>query len=199
MNRRTFFPLFWPALLLIFGWTADFLYLQQTDLLRLEARLTQRQQQLGALRARAVASRIEATEYRKLTNEFQSTTGLFASDPFRDPATVRGTQHVALFIGAVESSLRNQASSDESIRRLQFLGVTPGPMERFSPFVSVEFAINLSGRFSEIPGFLDLLSEIGRRQKFSISVGSLSVRSLPSTDVTGQLSITLPVRAYFRE
>ncbi len=199
MNRRTFFPLLWPAVLLLIGWTADFLYLQQTDLLRLEARLTQRQHQLGTLRARAVAFRIESTEYRNLVAEFQSTTGLFATDPFRDPGTVRGTRHVAIFIGAVETALRNRSSIGETYGRLHFLGVTPGPMERFSPFVSVEFALNLSGRFSDIPGFLDLLSEIGRRQKFSISVGALSVRSLPSTGVTGQLSISLPVRAYFRE
>lgn len=199
MNRRTFLPVIWPLLLLLLGFLLDPLLGQLEDHRQTAALLQEGRTRLEGLRAKTVAGRLDTLEYRELVAQFAALTNLQASDPFRDPGVkALGTVQVASLIDGLQRALSQPLPPDQP-ERLEFLSVSPGVQQQISPFVTVEFALNLRGRFRAIPAFLDLLTNIGRSRNLAISVGALRIESTSETPTTGELTITLPVRAYFRE
>lgn len=199
LQARTLLPLAWSLLLVLSPLWGHSLRQRWNENSELKRQLQARQATLDQLRAVAVAARIEGREYDDLLLEFASLTGLRASDPFRDPAAEEPSSiQVAALVRAVQEASWKESDSD-SPSPITLLSVTPGARQRLGPFLMTEFELNLEGRFHSLSDFLDLLTQVGRNRRLAISIGSLKLSSQPSTAGTGTLSITLPVRAYFRE
>lgn len=201
MRARTLLPILWTVLLLLYGLFSESVLGQVREQRETAQRLERDRRHLESLRATAVAGRMELAEYEALVLEFGALTHLKSSDPFSDPhAVAQGSAHVASLVRGLQEALTAPPPDDaQGLEPLFFLSVSPGQQHRMGPFVAVEFAFNLRGRFRDIPGFLNLLTELGRRRRLAISIGSLRVASTESTPTTGELAITLPVRAYFRD
>lgn len=199
MNRRTFLPILWPLLLLLFGRVDGGLLVQIKEQRLIRARLEESRGRLDSLRAQTVAGRLEGLEYQALLKEFATLTSLQASDPFRDPQSVTlGSVHVASLISGLQNAL---AQPEEGAPKpLEFLSVSPGGLQRIGPFVMMEFKLNLRGQFGSIPSFFRLMATLAHHRRLAISIGELRIDGSQIDPVTGEgLAITLPVRAYFRE
>lgn len=197
-RARAVLPIAWVLLLLF---TPTWLPLQQRwiEHAKLDSRLRASQRTLDQLRAVAVAARIEGRESSTLQEEFATLTGLRASDPFRSPTREEPASiQVAALVRAVQEASSREGGPDDPAP-ITLLSVTPGTRQQLGPFLMTEFELNLVGRFRAIPAFLDLLTQVGRNRRLAISVGSLKLSSQADTQETGILTITLPVRAYFRE
>ena len=199
MNRRTFLPILWPLLLLLFGQVDGGLLVQIKEQRLIRARLEESRGRLDTLRAQTVAGRLEGLEYQALLKEFATLTSLQASDPFRDPQSVTlGSVHVASLISGLQNAL---AQPEEGAPEpLEFLSVSPGGLQRIGPFVMMEFKLNLRGQFGSIPSFFRLMATLAHHRRLAVSIGELRIDGSQIDPVTGEgLAITLPVRAYFRE
>jgi hypothetical protein len=194
-----FFSIIIPLLLLsVSFWRAGI------HSLYLESRMVQRravaaQSRLEALQALSVASRIDQKKYDDLVVEFADLTGLRLGTEF---AVSKGevSAQVARFVDAIVEGLREeQFSLAEEPNYLLFRSVAPGQRQALEPFLSVDFEINLEGRFFALPRFLLMLTRIAQEQKCAISIGELQVARASEFGNTGELSITLPLRAYFLE
>lgn len=187
-------PLTIPVLLFTIGTLFDGVLARTADLHRLELQRQHSQLRLEALQAQTVAARVGESSYPDLIEEFETIAG------FRGRATGDGdaSAQLAAFVGAVEDHFLQKSGFEEDLP-LRFVSVSPGSEHSFPPFLAVEFDLNLKGRFHAIPGFLKRLSAISEEQACSVSVGVLRLSSGPKTWTTGELSITLPLRAYFRE
>lgn len=195
---RAALPIAW-VLLLLFAPSWPPLQQRRSEHALLDSQLKTKQATLDELRALAVAARIEGRESNALQDEFATLTGLRASDPFRDPAHEEPASiQVAALVRAVQEASSKEVGPDDPAP-ITLLSVTPGARQQLGPFLMTEFELNLVGRFRAIPAFLDLLTQVGHNRRLAISVGSLKLSSQADTQETGALSITLPVRAYFRE
>lgn len=188
MSPRLLIPLAVPLLLFSLGLVLDGVITRSQDLHRLERQRQHSQLRLEDLQAQAVAAREDARTYQGLLEEFESLVGL-------QQERGSASEQLAGFMGAVEAHFLTEPAP----QALHFVSVSPGSQHRFSPFVAVEFDLNLTGRFYALPRFLKQLSEIAQQQQCTVSVGVLQVQSSQRTAYTGELSITLPLRAYFRE
>ena len=194
---RSALPVFLPLLLLCFSFWRAGLYEDYRMSREVRQELLAAESRLEELRAISVASRIDEQKYGSLAVEFASLTSLGLD---RETAVSKGevSAQVARFVEAVVAGLREErfALADER-SYLLFRSVTAGERRELSPFLSVDFELNLEGRFFALPEFLDLLSQIASRQSCAISVGELRLAPLESAPNTGRLLITLPLRAYF--
>jgi hypothetical protein len=199
VNRKTFLPIFWPLLLLFYAQLdGGLLSLIEEYRLNLQ-RLENGRRHLESLKARVVAGRIVASEYETLLDDFATQTNLPASDPFRDPqAATVGSIQVASLVSGLQVAL-NGPEENQRLLDLEFLPVSLGDQQRIGPFVMVEFALNLRGRYRAVPEFLGLLAQLGQQRRLVLSIGELRVDSTEMTQVNGELAITLPLRAYFRD
>jgi hypothetical protein len=157
-----------------------------------EARLIQ-------LQAIDVASRIDEKKYSGLVSDFAQLTGLELES---DSAVTKGeaTAQVGRLVDSVIRSLKQEgALSRFQGSYLLFQSVTPGQRQVVGPFLSIDFELNLEGRFFALPEFLVLLSRIAREEQCTISVGELQVSSKVPGGRSGELQIVLPLRAYFLE
>lgn len=157
------------------------------------------QSRLVELQAIAVASRIDEKKYADLVVEFADLAGLNLDSEY---AVSKGevSAQIARFVEAVTDGLREERfASGQHSNYLLFRSVTPGERQVIEPFLSVDFELNLEGRFFALPDFLNLLSEIAAEQRCAVSIGELRVARTDAQHNTGRLTITLPLRAYFLE
>ncbi len=166
----------------------------------LSAKLDNDLRRLEMLRAVMVSGRLEKREYESLLKEFAALTSLQSSDPFRDPnAGTMSSIQVASLITSIQEALSSPVE-EEDPPRLELISVSPVGQERIGPFVMMEFALNLRGRFRAIPSFLRMTAELARHRKLAISIGELHLDSSEIDPTTGEgLAISLPIRAYFHD
>lgn len=190
MSPRLIVPFTIPLFLFFLGAFLDGVVARHYDLQRLERQRQHAQFRLEGLQAQSVAARLDQEEYRALVAEFEELVGL-------QQARGDASDQLASLVGAVEQHFLDGGGGPNSA--LSFVSVSPGSQARFSSFVAVEFDLNLTGRFYALPAFLNRLTEIGQERDCTVSVGVLSLSSGAQTASTGELNITLPLRAYFRE
>ncbi len=162
-------------------------------------RLEVQQSRLTELRAQAVADRLAQQRYQELVEEFSALTSLESRSGQVGAVRGEASLQVAELIESLQARMADDSYQNGPIRPLRLHSVSAGQYSSFPPFVSVEFQLNLSGSFFSLPAFLVLLSESSQEGACVVSVGMLSVESTPETQRTGQLKITLPIRAYLRE
>lgn len=196
---RSALPTALPLLLLCFSFWRAGLYEDYRSSRDVRHRLIAAESRLQELRGKDVANEFYKREHQKLTVEFAAVTGL-GLDP--ETAVTKGevSAQMARFVDAVIRGLKEErfAGADER-SYLLFLSVTPGERqdEALAPFLSVDFELNLEGRFFALPEFLGLLSRIAEDQRCAISIGELRLEPLKKAPNTGRLLIRLPLRAYF--
>jgi len=165
-----------------------------------ERRAVAAQSRLDTLQALSVASRIDSQKYENLVLEFSELTGLPLDSEY---AVSKGevSAQVARFVDAVVEGLHDEefAGLVDERAYLLFQSVTPGQRQVVEPFLLVDFELTLKGRFFAVPRFLSLLSRIAADQRCAISIGVLEVARVSELASTGELVVTLPLRAYFLE
>ena len=137
-------------------------------------------------------------DYAVLLSQFSEVTGLKMSS---EEAVSRGESagQVARFVEAVTEGLKDESFSSSERAYLEFKSVTPGERQVWEPFFSVDFELNLEGRFFALPDFLKLISVVAQEQQVPISIGELRVSAVSPVSNSGELSIVIPLRAYFLE
>ena len=200
MTRIRFLPLFLPLLLLAFSFWKAGLHTLYVEAQAVERRAVAAQSRLDTLQALSVASRIDSQKYENLVLEFSELTGLPLDSEY---AVSKGevSAQVARFVDAVVEGLHDEefAGLVDERAYLLFQSVTPGQRQVVEPFLLVDFELNLKGRFFAVPRFLSLLSRIAADQRCAISIGVLEVARVSELANTGELVVTLPLRAYFLE
>ncbi len=200
MSARAVIPILWPILLLGASLIQAGLPEKIAEQRMLSAKLDNDLRRLEMLRAVMVSGRLEKREYESLLKEFAALTSLQSSDPFRDPnAGTMSSIQVASLITSIQEALSSPVE-EEDPPRLELISVSPVGQERIGPFVMMEFALNLQGRFRAIPSFLRMTAELARHRKLAISIGELHLDSSEIDPTTGEgLAISLPIRAYFHD
>lgn len=186
-----------PGSLIFLTWLLGGGYDLYQDSQHIDRELTYAESQLERLQALTVAAKIDQGKYSDLVEQFAANSGLHQS--LQSTSTEEVATRLAALVSAIEQGIRSAPYFAEAKTRLSFESVSPGERGSFSPFTFVEFEINLEGRFFAIPKLLDLLTRISLQQKCKVSVGTLQVQSLDPTGRSGELSIVLPIRAYFLE
>lgn len=195
---RLFLPLLIPVVLLGYSFYNAGVYQQLQEYRGLQKQSTQAEQRLAELQAVSVSHRYDQKKYNDLLKDFADVTGLQLS---AEHATSKGesTAQIARFVEAVTQGLRQQRFTHDERAYLVFKSITPGTRQVWEPFFSVDFELNLEGRFFALPDFMALLSVIADEQKVPISIGELRVQASDPWKNSGELSIVVPLRAYFHE
>lgn len=161
-------------------------------------RLQSARARLEAVKAQSLAATLEERNYQALIEEFAEVTRL--SERARRVSKGEVDTQVAQLVDGVTRGLEEEpfASSDEKTF-LVFRSVSPGERQEFPPYLSVDFEINLEGRFFALPDFLALISHVAEEQQCTVSIGKLQLTPIPEAPIPGSLQIKLPLRAYFYE
>ncbi len=195
---RYLVPCLLPLLLLGYSFFRAGVYDRYRDLQALKRDSLAAEQRFSEVQAVDVSFRYLKDDYAVLLSQFSEVTGLKMSS---EEAVSRGESagQVARFVEAVTEGLKDESFSSSERAYLEFKSVTPGQRQVWEPFFSVDFELNLEGRFFALPDFLKLISVVAQEQKVPISIGELRVSAVSPVSNSGELSIVIPLRAYFLE
>ena len=195
---RYLVPCLLPLLLLGYSFFRAGVYDRYRDLQALKRDSLAAEQRFSEVQAVDVSFRYLKDDYAVLLSQFSEVTGLKMSS---EEAVSRGESagQVARFVEAVTEGLKDESFSSSERAYLEFKSVTPGQRQVWEPFFSVDFELNLEGRFFAHPDFLKLISVVAQEQKVPISIGELRVSAVSPVSNSGELSIVIPLRAYFLE
>ena len=195
---RSFLPVLLPLLLIGYSFFRAGVYDKYQDLQALRREIRVAEQKVSEMQAVDVSFRYLKEDYSVLLAEFSQVTGLKMES---EEAVSRGesASQVARFVEAVTRGLREETFSSDESAYLVFRSVTPGQRQVWEPFFSVDFELNLQGRFFALPAFLKLISVIAEEQRVPISIGELRVSAGSRSANVGELTIVVPLRAYFLE
>lgn len=153
---------------------------------------------LEAVKAQSLTATLEERNYQALIDEFAQVTRLSERARRVSPEEV-DTQVAQLVDGVTLGLEADPFASSEEKAFLVFRSVSPGQRQEFPPYLSVDFEINLEGRFFALPDFLALVRRVAEEQQCTVSIGELHLTSISGAPVPGSLQIKLPLRAYFYE
>ena len=195
---RYLVPFLLPLLLLGYSFFRAGVYDRYRDLQALKRDSLAAEQRFSEVQAVDVSFRYLKDDYAVLLSQFSEVTGLKMSS---EEAVSRGESagQVARFVEAVTEGLKDESFSSSERAYLEFKSVTPGERQVWEPFFSVDFELNLEGRFFARPDFLKLISVVAQEQQVPISIGELRVSAVSPVSNSGELSIVIPLRAYFLE
>ncbi|HIB65560.1 MAG TPA: hypothetical protein EYO33_10740 [Phycisphaerales bacterium] len=195
---RYLVPFLLPLLLLGYSFFRAGVYDRYRDLQALKRDSLAAEQRFSEVQAVDVSFRYLKDDYAVLLSQFSEVTGLKMSS---EEAVSRGESagQVARFVEAVTEGLKDESFSSSERAYLEFKSVTPGERQVWEPFFSVDFELNLEGRFFALPDFLKLISVVAQEQQVPISIGELRVSAVSPVSNSGELSIVIPLRAYFLE
>ena len=195
---RYFVPFLLPLFLIGYSFFKAGIYDRYQDLQALRRDSREAEQRVSEMQAVDVSFRYLKDDYSILLLEFSEVTRLKMSS---EEAVTRGESagQVARFVEAVTQGLRDESFSSSERAYLVFKSVTPGQRQVWEPFFSVDFELNLEGRFFALPAFLKLISVVAQEQRVPISIGELRVSAVNQASNSGELSIVIPLRAYFLE
>lgn len=195
---RSALPISLCLLLLALSFVESGLLQDYRESVQVQRRLRAADERLEQVRGLSVAASLEERNYQALVSEFAELTKL--GDPEHTISKGEVAAQIAQFVAGVTKGLQEEpfVLSNEQTQ-LIFRSVSPGQRQELTPFLSVDFEINLEGRFFALGDFFSLLSRIAQEQQCAVSIGELQLTPVNDTSTPGRLLIKLPLRAYFYE